>query len=270
MMLAYSLILCFMPPNGCCIFKVGAGEGGALGLFAGHFQSSLPRCLACSAVWVFAWLAWSSFVSPGRIFFSLSLALERLQQQSFSGFSRWPGRFGFGPRSAKTTGRRRIARDRRGRRPLHFGPTSRKKPSRREEAHLLHVLWTGNQHQRFTRFPSTCPSCCVNLLGFSPETGAGAIFLPTSLLALVGFFLSLAFWVFVPVWGEGGVGGCLRSDSSISNIYLPFFLCCVGTLSINSWGFFHFHPLVFISYWWKGIAGTLFFRGNTHSRVFFS
>lgn len=39
MMKVYSLILCFMPQNDCCVFNVGLGEEGALGLFAGLFQS---------------------------------------------------------------------------------------------------------------------------------------------------------------------------------------------------------------------------------------
>lgn len=39
MMMVYSLSLCFMPQYDCCVFNVGLREGGALGSFAGLFQS---------------------------------------------------------------------------------------------------------------------------------------------------------------------------------------------------------------------------------------
>lgn len=53
-------------------------------------------------------------------------------------------------------------------------------------------------------------------------------------------------------------GRTVRSDSLISTSYLLIFPCLVGILFVNKvLGFFHFHLLVFISYSWKGIVGTV-------------
>lgn len=58
MIILYSLTLCFMPKNGCCIFKVGPGEGEALGSLVGFFKASLPRRSRVQCGLGFAWLAW--------------------------------------------------------------------------------------------------------------------------------------------------------------------------------------------------------------------
>lgn len=89
MMMIYSLIFRFMAQNGCCVCKVGPGKGQTLGPFAGLFQSLTAQGPGLWCGLGFAWLACGFFVSPGGIFFSLFLGLERPQQQQpFSGFSR--------------------------------------------------------------------------------------------------------------------------------------------------------------------------------------
>lgn len=70
-----------MPQNGCCIFEVGQGGRGD---FAGHFQSLTAQCPAWSEVWVLLGQL-GSFLLAKQNFF-LSLALERLQQQSSEAF----------------------------------------------------------------------------------------------------------------------------------------------------------------------------------------
>lgn len=118
--------------------------------------------------------------------------------------------------------------------------------------------WNGDQN-----LVSVClPRMFFVILGFfSPlwQESAPSFPLPIGMLFWV-FFLSLALWV-------SSVQGVMSDIQYLTFIYL--FPCCVGTLSIYGWGFFHFHSLVFTSYWWKGIPGTFFFSVNTHSNVFF-
>lgn len=85
-----------------------------------------------------------------------------------------------------------------------------KKPRWRENVHLLHLLRRGDRRQRLTRFHIRLPELLLGSAGgilclaFSLKTHA--IFsLPRGKL-LLGFFLSLAFWVFVPVGRVGGEG----------------------------------------------------------------
>lgn len=134
------------------------GEREALRLISGLFQSLTLRHLGSQCGLGLCLASMGVFVSPDRsFFFCLSLALERLQQQFFSSFSKWTGWFGFGPRSesgGKDDG------------PLHFGPTSWKKLSQQEKAHLLHLLWRGGQHQRLTGFHICLPKLLLKSTGF--------------------------------------------------------------------------------------------------------
>lgn len=85
---------------------------------------------------------------------------------------------------------------------------------------------------------SVCLNCCLNLLEdflafwwfFSPENSCHLV--PTKWKNKDEFFLSLEFW-YVCAWGWRG----LRSDNSMSSIYLLFTVTC-GHF-VNKWlGFF--------------------------------
>lgn len=104
-----------MPKNGCCIFKVWPGERGALGSLVGFLKTSLPRHPGSM------WSAFARFLlAQARIFFP-SLALERLQQQSFSNLLRWTGQL-VRPRAEKCGLQERGHLGSAGEGPLCFSP----------------------------------------------------------------------------------------------------------------------------------------------------
>lgn len=76
-MMVYSLSLCFMPQYDCCVFNAGPREGGALGPFAGLFQSL--TALASRSVVHSGFCLVSLgffFVSPGRNLFGFVLCFS--------------------------------------------------------------------------------------------------------------------------------------------------------------------------------------------------
>lgn len=231
MMMVYSLILCFMPQNGCCIFKVGPRE--PWGPLLGFFKVSLPQCLRVWCSLGFAWLAWGFFISPGWNlgFFSFLWA--------WRGHSSNPSAAFRGELYGLV-----LVRDQREQ------AAGEEREGLSVSAPDLGQSSSQGGHTCFTSGEGTNTRHCLgsHLLawllhepfGFLPwDRGAGAIFLPTWLPAVVGFYLSLAFWFFFPGGRREGVECVLRSDSSISSIYLPFFPCCVGSLFVNKQlGFF--------------------------------
>lgn len=152
MMPVYSIILCFMPKNDCCLFKVWPREGGALGSLSVFLKVSLPRHPGATQS-AFAWF----LLVQAKSFFP-SLALGKLQQQSFSNLLRWTEQF-VSSRPEKCGLQERGRLGSAGEGPLFQSQTSGKL-SQGEKAHqeapaqLLHLLWRGGQHQRVTRFSS--------------------------------------------------------------------------------------------------------------------
>lgn len=86
-MILYSLIVCFMPRNGCCRFKMDLGEGqGALGSCAGFIQSLSAGCASgCGADrYIIAFTSLGFFAISGNkfLFLFLSPLFPGLQQRS--------------------------------------------------------------------------------------------------------------------------------------------------------------------------------------------
>lgn len=215
----YSLIVCFMPKNGCCSFKAGLWQEGSLGW---AFLKPHPQASGVSFDPSFCLASMGFFVSPGRRgFFCLSLDSERLQQQFFSGSSKWTGWFGFGPRS-ETGGKDKE--------PFCLGPTSRTNLNQQEKAHLLHLLWKGDQCQRLTRFHLFAWTAAWIYWRIFWLFGG---FFPWKPMPFCPHQVANRYWIFsfpgilvlfrcVCAWGWRG----LCSDNSMSSIYLLFTVIC--------------------------------------------
>lgn len=107
------------------------------------------------------------------------------------------------------------------------------------------------------------PTCLPKLLFESPVWFFGVFLLREEPLSST--YHVARQWAFFSFWGllsfcSGGRGGEITADSLISSIYFSFSRAFWAfCLSLNGWKrLFHFHPLVFISSWQKGIVGTLF------------
>lgn len=207
MMVLYFLILWFMPSTGCCISRVGLREWEALAFWHVFlFEASFPwhpGCRAISGFFCFASLAF--LLVQARSF----LFLPCPWRDPLASFGRWTGRFGFGLRLKRITGRRGAQLELAGkvRGCLFLAPHLRKSPATERKhtkptyflcceegndtSHQVHICLPEllfESHIRFLfGFSSWMPmpfsthyvaSCCcfflsLALLGFVPGSGSG-------------------------------------------------------------------------------------------------
>lgn len=174
--------------NGCYSFKVGPGEGEALGLLGGlfskpHSQVSVVPCGTSLDKNVLPLsLALETVMAILHQFFFLelfSLVLIRDQREQSTGDESagdwwdsegllWPGPI---PQNSQT--------------------------ERKDTKSTSFICCEEGTHTRDSPVSHVLPELLCEPFGFFsfPETGAGAIFfLPTIWPAIVGFFLSLEFW----------------------------------------------------------------------------
>lgn len=227
---------------------MGPGRGEAPRSLRGRFEASLPRfSAALCPPRLFAWL--KSFFGAGteRIFF---LAAVR---RGCSGEPRGARR----ELSSCSVGARGLRAGGSGAAPLQpKAPASRAEPGEKTARGFSAAAspagpvpaeppWAGAQRRPS---PGLSPPSGQPRAGFGPEGEAGAV-----LYRVWRAGIYPAFWVFCP---RGCVG--VRADNCISSSYLLFFLALRAfCLLTNRWSFLHFHLFIPISYWWKGIIGTL-------------
>lgn len=186
------------------------GKGEHWGPLLGFFKAALPQHPGAWCSLGFAWLVWGFFVSPGRNLFGFFLCFF----WAWRGCSSNPSAAFRGELDSLVLIQDQWeqvpgeeigwARPEGGAAP--FWPQTGEKARARQ-----------GKHTCFTRGPTTeihqVPICLRQLLrepfGFFSETGAGVIFLPTRLLAVVGFYLALAFCCFV-FFFPGQEGVCVK------------------------------------------------------------
>lgn len=173
----------------------------------------------CSLV-LFCLASLAFLLVQARSFLILPWPCRGCSNNPLASFSKWTGRFGFGLRLKRITGRRGVQLELVGKaRGCSFlAPHLRKSPAteRKHTKPTCFLCCEEGNDTRVTRFTSVCLNCYLDLIFVF--LNAHAIFYP--LCGKLLLFLS-----FPGIFGfcsRVGVGGELESDISISSTSLPF------------------------------------------------